>query len=362
MKSIYRKLPLKYQMKILRTYNNIKSFKVKQNTALRSNNSKKRIYYLLTPEHGNIGDAAIVCGTYHFLNTRFSEYEVIEYSNDEYTVNKQTIKKEIRAGDLIMIHGGGNLGDWYPELELNRHEIINTYFGIPIISMPQTISFNNRKNTDWLLNDAKKTYSNKPNLLLVCRDDISLNFANSNFLNTKLFKCPDMALCYDDYFVNRKALNNKVLFCLRNDVEKNDSNNFIEEMKSFFDKKGLTIGITDTHITNDIKIGHRDEVVIGKLNEFKKYDLIITDRYHGIIFSYLTDTPCIALGSKDHKVKENSKYFSETKMVEFIEKYDEFEDAYDCICGKNYNRISFNEKHFDYFEKEILNLIDRNVK
>lgn len=39
---------------------------------------------------------------------------------------------------------------------------------------------------------------------------------------------------------------------------------------------------------------------------------IITDRYHGMIFSLISDTPVVVLGTNGHKVKEGATWFNNT--------------------------------------------------
>ena len=43
--------------------------------------------------------------------------------------------------------------------------------------------------------------------------------------------------------------------------------------------------------------------MIEKLQEFSQYRLIITDRLHGMVFSYVVGTPCIAIDNKTGKSK-----------------------------------------------------------
>ncbi|WP_082026255.1 polysaccharide pyruvyl transferase family protein [Prevotella pectinovora] len=43
------------------------------------------------------------------------------------------------------------------------------------------------------------------------------------------------------------------------------------------------------------------------LQQFAKYQVVITDRYHGTIFSQIVNTPVIVISSTDHKLRSGVK-------------------------------------------------------
>ena len=47
------------------------------------------------------------------------------------------------------------------------------------------------------------------------------------------------------------------------------------------------------------------------LNEISQLDIVITDRLHGMIFCYITGTPCIAFDNDNHKISETYKKWLE---------------------------------------------------
>ena len=56
-----------------------------------------------------------------------------------------------------------------------------------------------------------------------------------------------------------------------------------------------------------IKVNHsvigeyRKSLVLSKLKEFAGCEIVLTDRLHGMIFSYITSTPCIAIANSTGK-------------------------------------------------------------
>ncbi|MGH2097437.1 polysaccharide pyruvyl transferase family protein [Aerococcus urinaeequi] len=63
---------------------------------------------------------------------------------------------------------------------------------------------------------------------------------------------------------------------------------------------------SDTHLGDKIvlDISKRDNIVMDKLKEISKHELVITDRLHGMIFAYLTDTPCLVFDNNNHKISQ----------------------------------------------------------
>src|SRR6266542_6417635 len=92
----------------------------------------------------------------------------------------------------------------------------------------------------------------------------------------------------------------------------------------------------------------RKNIVEEKLDLFRKHSLVVTDRYHGAIFAYLTGTPCIAIPSADHKVEENCKYFKDTNLIKFVRDVDEFKLAIKALNEiKDHKRLCFSKEYFN---------------
>lgn len=53
--------------------------------------------------------------------------------------------------------------------------------------------------------------------------------------------------------------------------------------------------------------------MLNLLNEISQLDIVITDRLHGMIFCYITGTPCIVFDNDNHKISETyKKWLKET--------------------------------------------------
>lgn len=287
----------------------------------------KKIVYLMTPTHSNIGDSAIAEGAYAFFQKEFPEYFVVEFTDIEVQKNRRYIKSIITNNDIVFFHGGGNLGDWYPTWEIIRQNSMRYFNFEKMVLMPQTISFGNNPQSERLLRRSKSFYSKNKIAYFFCRDRKSYQYAKSVLGAKKIYLAPDSALCSDRKEQIKKE-EKKILLCLRQDIEKITKDSDIVNVCK---NKGYPIVFTDTMASAPIDQNSRSSIVNEKIREFQEAGVVITDRYHGVIFSYLAQVPCIALANKDSKVEEAMYFFEQLPYIKFASSITEIEHILDEI-------------------------------
>jgi len=145
--------------------------------ALKKYKTERKIMFLLSPDHGNLGDQMIAVATKKLLEDKYTNKKIIEVTRKSYIKNKSIIKDIINEGDIIILHGGGNLGDvWFGE-EISRREILKNYKDNKIIIMPQTIKFISEQEK----NISKDIYSNVRDLTIIAREEESFKIAKEIF-------------------------------------------------------------------------------------------------------------------------------------------------------------------------------------
>ena len=77
---------------------------------LKSNKNKK-IFLFGTPMHGNLGDHAIAIQEQYFFEDFFPDYEYFEILMPMYHTQKEIIKNTVTPEDLVVISGGGWMGN-----------------------------------------------------------------------------------------------------------------------------------------------------------------------------------------------------------------------------------------------------------
>ncbi len=259
---------------------------------------QNKIYLIGVPIHGNLGDQAITIAEEKFLKENFKKYKIIEIESVLAQKYIKFLKKIIKSNELILIHGGGFLGSLWLEEEMMFRKVLINFPNNNIIVFPQTIYFENVNVEDEIMKKSMEIYSSHKHLTICCREKYSYDFMKQYFKNVNTLLVPDMVL----YLNNIKCENkrNDVLFCLRKDKEKVIYN--LDKIKVFLEEK-YQIFYTDTVIKKKVNSYNRKKVFLNKINEFSKYELVITDRLHGMIFALLAQTPCLVLENKSYKIK-----------------------------------------------------------
>ena len=136
------------------------------------------------PDHANVGDSAIWLGERAYLERRGIS---VTYVCSDRTYSEHRLRVRVGKG-VILIHGGGNLGDLWPHHQGLREAVIRAFPRNRIIQLPQTIWFRERQNVA----RARAIFDSHPDLTLLVRDRRSLELARNEFRASSLL-CPDMA-------------------------------------------------------------------------------------------------------------------------------------------------------------------------
>ncbi len=313
------------------------------------NNPTKKIFLLGTPEHNNIGDHAIAYAQLQLIKNSLNDYEIIIVPECHIKNHLNTLKKQVKLGDVICLIGGGNLGNEYLYIEKERRITIKTFSKNSIIIFPQTVYFSKDKTGNKELEISKKIYSKHKKLTIYAREEWSYNFLKKHFYKNEIRFCPDVVLSLSCNF-NFKREN--ALMCLRSDVESILNIDDFNNIKSILLNNYKYVDITDMGYFKCLGSNEREKVLTNKLEQFSQYNLIITDRLHGMIFSIITGTPCIVIGNYNHKVEGVYKLVSNLNYVQFINSLEELEEAI-----KNVKIPSDSEKYSTkIFEKNFNDL------
>ena len=94
----------------------------------------------------------------------------------------------VERGDTLVLHGGGNFGDLYPEAQNYRERIVAEYPDNKIVILPQTIFFRDQS----ALERSAAVFAKHPDLKMFVRDNESLGIARKYFCADAEL-APDMA-------------------------------------------------------------------------------------------------------------------------------------------------------------------------
>lgn len=280
-------------------------------------NTKKRFFVISCPDYGNLGDHAIAYAENIFIHNLFDDIEAVEITTKDLYKNIGTLKRNISEEDIIILSGGGNLGDEYLPEEVARRRIISDFPDNEIIIFPQTIYFSCSAFGKSQLNITKEIYSSHKHLNIIAREKVSYNLMKNLFRNNNVILTPDIVMYLDKTDCNAKRAG--ALLCLREDKE-----SYLSEMDKYYTKVFLQskysyISETDTTTNYPITIENREAELNIKWQQFCRSQLVITDRLHGMIFAAITSTPCIALGNYNHKVKGTYEWLRHLNYIKFAD-------------------------------------------
>jgi exopolysaccharide biosynthesis predicted pyruvyltransferase EpsI len=327
-----------------------------------SRRSKHRIYFIGVPLHSNLGDQAQYLCIIDWINVYYPDYEVIEIPNKAISGTHfsalDCLKRVIKKTDIIIFQSGYSTTDLSKGDDVHQ-KIITAFPSQRILMMPQTVMYTT-KNAE---NKASSIYDTASNMLFLARDKTSYEIATSIFPNVKIVLYPDIVTTWiGKYkFFNER---NGVLFCLRNDNEKYYTDKELEVLIKKCEKN-WRVSRTDTTKKNIKNIlNERECVILAEIQEYSKYKVVVTDRYHGTIFSLISGTPVIILKTTDHKVVGGADWFKE-EFCDYVHVADNLDQAFvliKTIIERKYDytlKPYFKEKYYDQlkmlFEETIGN-------
>ena len=285
---------------------------------------KNRVIYFELPCFDNLGDHAIAYVTESFLSDRFNEtpeYQLFIVDAWDTDSAVTSLRKCILPGDIIVCQGGGNFGSLYDFAESFRRKSIKPFKKNRIVVMPQTIYYSDDSDGKQQLVADQEVINPCKKITLFARDAQSYNLMKEYF-DCDVQQMHDVVSMYDASKWDSETRKG-IVVCLRSDKESalsaSDKIRIIEKCENISE----TVRVTDTCTHYDVDSKDRSEVISNKLRLLGSAELVITDRLHGMIFSMITNTPCIVLGNNHHKVYETYKTFKDCNYLCFANNSDE---------------------------------------
>jgi len=307
----------------------------------------RRFILTATPEHGNLGDHAIVYAERQLIDRCGLAGNLVEIPNSVYLKYRERIQQLVRPQDVILIDGGGNMGTLWTNEDDKIADIIFRFHENNIIVFPQTCYYENDSGTR--LQRNRDIYAASVGLVLSFRDKTSFDFAGVHFPDSRCEYMPDIVLAVRN--AGKETARSGVLLCFRKDHEKTIDEEIVDDLKRYLQDKGIPYAVTDTVIEKNVSAKNRSALLHSKWSEFGSAGLVITDRLHGMIFAAITGTPCIAVDNVSRKVSGVYEWIKELPYIRVVERPSDIADS----ISEMYSTSGF-EYTFDYpqfFEKEL---------
>lgn len=313
----------------------------------------KRIFLLGIPHHSNLGDSAIAYAEERFIKNNYRNSELFFFPQENLENRIDELKKIISDDDIIFMQGGGNMGCEYIITEIQRRKIVQAFPNNKIVFFPLTIYFKNTPYEQTELKKSEEIYSSHKNLTILAREEKSFEIMKEHFKNNRIIYTPDIVTYLNETEPRQKR--SGALMIMRRDREKILDNSQEDYIKDILTKYGYEITVED-NVRGDKVLA--DEERIQRLEElwdlYRKAEIVVTDRLHGMIFSAITSTPCIALNNYNYKLSASSKWFERFNYIEFINDSKDFERSLNKLKSiKEFDKYN-NTFAIEYFNQILM--------
>jgi pyruvyl transferase EpsI len=285
----------------------------------------RKAFLFVAPDYGNLGDHAIAHAEQTFFADRLG-VDLIEIPTNRYNDYAEVARRYIKYDDLVLITGGGFLGSLWPNTEQMSRHVVEQYPNNPVVILPQTLYWEKSSKAIIEAMRTQAIYKAHKNLTICARDHKSFNLVREYYPNCRVILVPDMVLSrsWDKFFLPSN-MRNGALLCLKQDQESILGEEDKAHLSYIAESLCGVVTVTDTCRKEAIRLPERLALLIKKLNEFRLASLCITDRLHGVIFSAITSTPCVALNNCNHKLRESVKLIEYLPYIRFASTLNEVE-------------------------------------
>ena len=294
------------------------------------------------PSYPNVGDSAIWAGEVTYLRSRGIQ---IAYQCDWRHYSRERLQRALRRGGVILLQGGGNLGDLYPHHQDFREQVVRDFPASRIVILPQTIHFRDAA----ALSRARGIFDAHRDLTMLVRDQQCLEFARNEFRATSL-SCPDMAFMLG-VLTRSQAPDRDVLWLWRNDMESVGWAPVGEQVErcDWLDEPPGLVGWTIKHFERLVGLypnrlrqlpgvlAHTHDLQARKrlahgCRLLSRGRIVVTDRLHGHILSLLLGIPHVLLDNSNGKVKRfYDMWTAESDLVRWAESPHEVPDRVESL-------------------------------
>lgn len=287
---------------------------------------KETIFILGAPAHSNLGDQAQTYCARRLMQKIGNGVSVRDITTrSALTMNSNLLKlarRKLTKGSLVVLHSGYHMTDIYEIENKLILETLRLFTAQNVLILPQTINYTDMS----YVHEMHQSLRAHGSVQLMCRDEVSHSFAQKHFPEVKMLLYPDIVTSLvgtDSYDYERSG----ILLCMRKDVESkygDDIGALTEKLSSISQR----VDLSDTTLKKSplLTTLFRTKIIEDFWKNMASYRVVITDRYHGTIFSVMTSTRVIVLDSTDHKLSSGVRWFSNVAFrgrIKYVKSIDE---------------------------------------
>lgn len=354
--------PIKKQVRYLKKWWDVKCLDFVDKKA------DKRIFYFGITMHNNLGDNAQFYCIRKWIKENYPNIPSYEFTAPSMVHPKlkfaEKLKKVLKPNDIIIYQSGYTTQDLGGVHEEMHRLVIDNVPSANMIMMPQTIFFQYKENEI----RCAKSYNQASNMLFLARDQVSFEKAKEMFPDISVMCFPDIVTTLIGQYSYQNSRDG-ILLCRRNDLEKFYSESELMELKGRIEsnlKEEVTVSDTSIKMKTSKLHKNLQQVLEDEFESYSKYKMLITDRYHGTIFSLIAGTPVIVIKTTDHKVTTGADWFKGI-YDDYVYLADDLDHAYrlaeELLNKKLDHKMKpyFKENYYDKLKSHFNKVINGNL-
>jgi pyruvyl transferase EpsI len=238
-------------------------------------------------------------------------------------------------------------------------DIVERFRDNPVVIFPQTAFFEESTLGREYRRRVASSYAKNPNLVFFSRDRVTFETMREVCPATRNLYVPDIVLYLDES--QDGCARDGALLCLRQDKERVVDERAAAAIRSALAARDLAVLETSTVVTDPPRVDarNRDAVLDAKWDEFRSAKAVVTDRLHGMIFSAITGTPCVALDNVSRKVSQGYEWIRHIPNIRVARNTDEVPALLDEVLAAGpcrYDRAPL-EPYYDRMKEAIRDAI-----
>lgn len=313
-------------------------------------NRDSQLFFIGTPNHWNSGDHFIAQATIDYLEGIFPGKIINEIQINDFTTSIPKLRETITGKDLIVLQGGGNMGNVYPTNEAIRRKVFELFPYNKIVVFPETLFYEKTEQGAYEEKASVKIYAGAKQLTLCARERESFERMKELYPNSRIVLVPDI-VCSMKIHVSNIERSGVSLF-IRNDGEKSISEEVEQAIISELRNRKLSFEYFDmiyNHNKGYSGKANRKIIMSTKIKEIAKSKLVITDRLHAMILCVMTGTPCVVYYGYNHKIPSMYEtWFDDIPYISLMTEGKQLSEAVDEVLTAP---IDLDEITSDLFEK-----------
>jgi exopolysaccharide biosynthesis predicted pyruvyltransferase EpsI len=263
----------------------------------------------------------------------------------------------VHPNDIVFFNSGGNMNETATLTEPVRRILLQRLNGCKIVQLPQTISFSDTDKGRIELEATRRSLMQEGIFTLIARDRVSESIAKMTLGVSRCFACPDFALT-----INPRELvgpleereGSQILCCFR---DKDDTLNVLgaEAVACLESRFPGRLKFVSTLLDHPVPRRSRARVLARVLSQFASAKIVVTDRFHGVIFGLICLKPTIAIATRDHKMSAGVEWFQELENLKFVDNVPDLERSVTEFIATppRVNRVDWTQRHFSDLHQRI---------